>query len=550
MRVESVDKHGPALSSTSVEGRVRRRLWLSSSALILLFVVSHAEMLRLPAGVDSLGFYWMVKNLPPSSLVTDPLSAGYGFLFYFEPVLVYLHYIDLLAVPWLGNAGHHVAALVGVFGAAVLLARMVAQASRDAGIGLLAAALFLFSVPTSFDVSFTPMVHYPFSVLFALLSLRPAWNEWLGGRRVRTAAAVESALWYGLAVASKESAAALPLLIGALRLAAGTSLMSCALQLTLHAFVLVAVLAWRIAILGGFGGYFTSEPVVPANLIAAGPALLEMVWGSAYVALPIAAWLLLRAPRSLALAAVAYVASVLPFILTTPLSGSVQVGGRLILTWALLLLLIVPELRRYGGKVRLAVVVVLLLLQTGRYDGVRAAAVAELPPDAAVPKASDGPETVVSTHALWYALEHQLRPEPKPDLHASFGERTPAVAQLLGFGEGAGKPPQQRGELDLTGLEFGADARGRFHLRAAAARLRSDDPTLPSRLYLALQYDNGKTHWMVAMPVGRTRVDFPLSYSIRAVILFEPSASEVLPVHVWMSPFFRDPYPGVQPVDE
>jgi hypothetical protein len=43
--------------------------------------------------------------------------------------------------------------------------------------------------------------------------------------------------------------------------------------------------------------------------------------------------------------------------------------------------------------------------------------------------------------------------------------------------------------------------------------------------------------------VGRPRVDFPLNYSLRAIILFEAGDTEAWPIHVWHSPFFINPYP-------
>lgn len=523
-------------------GGTSSALWLALAALCVLFTLSQASLLRLPPGVDSLGFYWMVKELSPFALVTDPLSAGYTFVFYFEPVLVYLHYISLATVPWLGNPGHHLAGLLGAFAAAAVLAHMVKRTSGDPTLGLLGAGLFLFSSPAVFDVASTIMVHYLYVVLFSLLSLRPAWNEWLAGDRVRTTGVLESALWYGLAVGSKESAAALPLLIGALHLSSGVSLTVGAARLVPHGLVLLALLAWRVYILGGVGGYFNHDPFFPSNLIFAAQALFAPLWGSAYLIVPVAVWLLVRSPKRAALAAVAYIATTLPFVFAPTLFPGVQVGGRMILTWALLLLLIIPELRRLGAITRAAIAVAFLFLQAGQLEEVRRVAAAEVPSDWETPRAVANDETVVSPHALWYALEHQLRSEPKGDLHAFLYDLGLTLSGVLELTTEGGPHPKAA-DLDLRGLRFWADSGGRFHLRADAERLRPVDPSWPARLFAALQYDNGKTHWLIPLPVGRQRVDFPLNYSLRAIILFEVGDTEAWPIHVWHSPFFVDPYP-------
>jgi hypothetical protein len=254
--------------------------WWALALLFVLFTVAHADLLELPPGVDSLGFYWMVAQLSPLALVTDPLSAGYTFVFYFEPVLVYLHYIALAAVPWSGNAGHHLAGLFGAFAAAGVMAHMVGKTSGERTLGLLAAALFLFSSVAIFDVAATIMVHYLYVALFSLLSLRPAWNEWTLGERVGIRGVLESAIWYGLAVGSKESAAGLPLLIGTLHLCAGAKPIVSATRLVPHALMLAGLVAWRVYILGGMGGYFNHDPFSPINLLLGVPALFTTVWAA------------------------------------------------------------------------------------------------------------------------------------------------------------------------------------------------------------------------------------------------------------------------------
>jgi hypothetical protein len=222
-----------------------------------------------------------------------------------------------------------------------------------------------------------------------------------------------------------------------------------------------------------------------------------------------------------------------------------SVGGRLIATWAVLLLLFVSELRLAQTLLRAGIAVALLALQFGRFDVAAAAARAELPPDLSTPRAQAAAEQLVSSHALWYAGEHLLRPEPKQALHAYF------CLDALGIAEAIGEAPPTSPkhpltpiarDLDLNGLRFWADDRGRFHLRATPERLTAN-PGFPARLFLALEYQNGKTHWILPLPVARTRVDLPLSYSIRSVILFEPATTSNWPLYVWRSPFFTDPYP-------
>lgn len=513
-----------------------------STLLAAIFVATCWPFLRMPMGVDTLGFYWMVKHLPAWSLVTDPLSAGYTFVFFFEPVLVYLHYVDLWTEPWLGAAAHHVGALVGALAAAAVLARMVYRASGNLGQAGGAVALFLFSAVTWFDVGYTPMVHYTFCTLFSLLALSPSWDERFGGA-AGSGANLKSALWYGLAVGAKESAAALPLVIFVMRWQSGRRPLQIVGSLVPHGVALALLVGWRHFILGGMGGYFYVEEVWGGqNLARSVWALAESLWNGHALVVASAAGLSALWLRTAAvpLALLAYLASILPFFLTAPLPIDLFAGGRLILSWALLLLFLVPGRRSWGGSL---LAVALLIVQLQGWPRTAAGIWRQLPEAAAQPEAAEADGVMVSYSALWHALDHQLRAQPKSLFQAYITPTEVALAAALGEAPAgaAGDATIPRVEpLDMSGIDISADERGRFHLRIADERFRrSGSPPL----YLALDYRNGTTRWLAAFGAARRRIDFPLNPSIRAVILFDPRQGASWPVFEWKSPFFTDPFP-------
>ena len=63
-------------------------------------------------------------------------------------------------------------------------------------------------------------------------------------------------------------------------------------------------------------------------------------------------------------------------------------------------------------------------------------------------------------------------------------------------------------------------------------------------LYLSWIQENDSTRWVVTLPLQRRRIDFPLNYSIREVMLTDIRPGEpAWPTRVWESPFFRSRYP-------
>jgi len=357
-----------------------------------------------------------------------------------------------------------------------------------------------------------------------------------------------SALWYGFGVSCKESVAALPLLIATLRYLSTRRVLPAVSTVVPHGLVLLALLAWRYAILGGLGGYWFSA-FVPDNLLTAAPTLAAGLWGRYDLAVVWLFILVLRRPSLVVIGAVGYSASVLPFVLGVPFPPVVNVAARLSLTWALLLLSFaaVPEpSKRVWNWASLTLGALLLVLQCTRFSVAHAAAVAELPPDASTPPAWKEPQVILSSFGLWYAWDHQNHPEPKAELHAYVSRPGLAVDRALRrTPEGApdlGVEPRPF-PLDQDGIRYWADPAGRFHLRVSAERLAAGADPRVGRLFMAIQYQNGKTHWSLELPVERQHVDFPLSYSLRSVILFSPDRLPEWPIVVWHSPFFIDPYP-------
>lgn len=522
----------------------------------VLFVLSAWPFLTLPPTMDSYKVLWMVRELPWWSYLTDPLSAGYAFLFHFEPLWPLLHALDAAFVPVLGGAAHHLSNVLGVLFTVLVLMRLVADVSHAPWMPLLVAALFLFSAPAWFAVAFAPMSHFPVATAFALLSVRPAWRAFATDTKPGLGESLASAAFYGLAVASKEAVAGAPLLIAGLLFAADRQPRRSILFVVPHAAVLALLLTWRVYILGGLGGYPMEAQLQLGNVLYAAPTLAALLWGHAWILVPLVVLFCLRAPGLIPVAALGYVASLAAFVFAGPIdeAGFYPVSAaRLLFTWGWLLLiasLAVTHLRHRNEQLAaIALAVVLLALQWTQRGAIDTG-IARLLPQENITLTPSEPTALLSSVSLAYTARHLLRPEPKATLDAyqtvpslqldlALGHQLPAEVRRQRFPKQLEIP--QLSELDMNGIEMWVDERGRFHLRFP--------DELRGRLYLSWIQENDKARWVVTLlPLQRTAVDFPLNYSIRSVILSTlGAAGEPWPTHVWTSPFFRNPYPPREP---
>lgn len=521
----------------------------------VLFVLSAWKFITFPPTMDSFKVLWMVQELPWWSYLTDPLSAGYAFLFHFEPLWPFLHAIDLLFLPIVGGVAHHLSNVLGVLFAGFVLMQLVVDVDRKLAAPLLALSLFLFATPTWFAVAFAPMNHFQVAAGFALLSLRPAWRAYLGTFRPTPASALASALFFALGLAAKEAVAGVPLLISGLLLAAGQTPRRAVVYVVPHAVVLLLSLLWRAHILGGLGGYPMEASLQPWNLVTAAPMLAKLLWGNAWVGVPIVLALCIRAPRLIPIAFLGYLASLLPFVFAGPIEHPHYApfsAARLLLTWGWLIAIgtlavsrLPSELER---RIATAVVVVMLALQWNQREQINEGIAKVLPAeDITIP--DDQPIVLISDVSLRHAMAYLLRSEPRHGMDAY--QTLPSLQLDLALGyslpENAKRfriPPDveipEVPPLEMDGIQMGADARGRFHLRLPESGL--------GRLYLSWVQENDDTRWVVTLPLQRTNVDFPLNYSIREVRLTEIRLGEhTWPTHVWQSPFFRSPYPPRSP---
>lgn len=526
-----------------------RRLWIYLVAVAAAFVVSSRPYLLAPPALDSAISLWLARELPWWATLVDSLVAGYGYVFLYEPAFTVMHLPDATLVRWLGAAGHHLLALLGLLGAAAALARLVLVVSRSAALGAAAAALFLLSSASWYQLADTAYRHYPYATWMGLLALAPAVRAWAIGTRPGLRESLLSAAAYGIGLACKESIAAVPLLVFTLLWVARRSLFGAGLFVVPHAVVLVLMVAWRVFILGGVGGYFLFPPALGTNLIDGVRVLFVVLWGSAWPAVALLACSLWLRPASAVLWVTAWITALAPFALGYGMLDTAYFAAKLPLLLALFLLLLGASLARARapiGRIAIACVVLLLLVAQWRQRPLVATAIAAEAHAADFPASPwTEPIAFVSDHWVLYTYEHQLQAAPKApmvgyrnevdwSLDRALGNTLPEDAVLVNVPRDAASV--SLAPLELDGLELGADARGRFHLRLP--------PDAGDGLRLAFVYRNGATRWVASFEVARTRADFPLNYSIERIVLFRPGPGNRWPARVWWSPFFRNPYPA------
>jgi len=531
-----------------------RRLPLALAALAGLFLLSSLPYLALAPAADDWKNLWLVQNVPPWRFLTDPLIAGYTFRFYFEPTWPLLYYVDTVAAPLLGNLGHHLVNAAGAVAIGIVLARMVAIGSGSTAAALGAASVFWLSSPVWFAVGFGPARNYVVATCFSLLATLPFWRAYFRGRPCSPRAVGLSALAYALAVGSKEATAALPLLLVFLDLRSGRSLPRAVVAMVPHAAALAGLLAWRVHLLGGIGGYWMEPEISVLNLVNLLPMLADMLWGSAWPLWLLVPLLALR-PALAALLAAGYVATAAPFILAGDILAAPHyplLAVRFLLVWALLVAVAaiaagttvtLGRVTTRGALIAFTVVA-LLALQFGQRPPLDAGLRRFLPP-VDLPLASDDGIEIHSEHSKAIAYAHMTTGPDRPPLAAFQTPPSYQLARGLGFHDSAGLRPERIrddwGEPELVPLEMHdsriwADDHGRIHMRLAADLLHE--------LYLTWVHDNGPTRWVVTMPIGRQVIDFPLTPSIRAIILARLSLETTRwEVFVWESPFFQETYP-------
>lgn len=501
---------------------------------------------------DSWKNLWLIAHVAPWRYFSDPLAAGYVYHFYFEPLWTLLYHVDAALAPWLGLPGYHVVNLVGVAALAGLVWRFAVIAGATPGLATGAACVFLASPAVWIAVGLATARNYVVGGVFALLAVLPFWRACYGGFVVGRGAVAASALAYALAVASKEALAGVPLLVFVLAWWSSRRLGRAVAAVLPHALALALLLAWRWHILGGWGGYWMETPVRWSNLVVAPSVFAELLWSTPWPGLLVAAALLCR-PGLLGMALVAHVAFTAPLVLAGDFtSGSFHPYGavRLVVDGGIGLALAAAALagpaRRWRATLPLAALAAAVLLGLQ----LRQAAVAErglsiFTPGDRLP--DSGAMVALSDHSMALAFEHQLRgPERAPlaayqtpptyQLDLALGFVAPPDATTLRLRDDFFAPATV--PLDLGTSRIWVDDGGHMHLRL--------DPALLARgqLTLSWYHQNGATRWGVTLPVGRTRIDFPLSYSIRTLVLARIDlTASTWETYVWTSPHWRETWP-------
>lgn len=522
------------------------RAWLGVAgavALLAAFLLSIAPFVQFGPGIDSLGALWQWKEIPARCWLFDPLCASYVYVFFFEPAYTLLHAPALVLAPAIGVPAYHAAGVAGVVVLAATLGGMVFELGRSSRLALAAAALISLSFPSWVSVADTSWCHYPWASAFGLLAVRPFFLGWWRREPVGVGAALVSAAAYGIGLSLKESVATMPALGALLALDARIPWRTIVLRLAPHAGILALFVAWRVHVLGGLGGYFFAPEWVPSNVWRAAPVLFELTWSAPWLIAALAAGLALRAPRAAFLGALAFFVASAPFVMAYPIQTAPTYGPRLLLPLALFLLFAAACLTRAPSRrVTFGWVSATALLLV--CAGIRHGAVEPPPLSPAVPQVPwTRPVALVSEEWISFAFLHHLSDAPGAPLFAyrtagdvalgrALGLEIPGDALRLELPDGDARPTLVPFEGDGVTLEI--DGRGRVRLRSAR---------LPGNLRLGLLYRNGGVRWVASFPVGRRRIDFPLTPSIERVVLFEPRPDGRWPAKVVPSPFFRSPYP-------
>lgn len=500
---------------------------------------------------DSWKNLWLVANVSPTQFYFDPLAAGFVFHFYFEPLWPLLYYVDSLLAPFLGLFGYHVVNLVAAAAIAGTLARLAVLAGAAPSVATAAAVLFLASPAMWLCIGLATARNYLLGTLFALLAVLPFWRAWLQQQPLTWCGIMASALAYGLAVGSKEAMAGVPLLLFVLALANGRHLGRALVAMLPHTLLLALLLGWRLYLLGGLGGYWMESVTRWSNLAVVPLALGEFLWASPWPAVLFVA-ALARRRDLLRMTAIGYVACAAPLILAGDITAAelYPYGAvRLIHFWALVLAASAASIGPLAPRSRRAIAVVgivvgLLFLQ-GRQAELVQRGLQRFTPQDRLPDAAGLIAT--SDHSMALAFEHQLRPAnraplasyqspPTYQLDRALGFELTAAAERLRIRDDWAAP--ELPPLDLGSSRLWADDLGRMHLRLAPELLAQPGLTL------TWFHQNGPTRWGVTLPVGRAQIDFPLSYSMRTLVLarIDPKTTR-WPAYVWTSPFWRATYP-------
>jgi hypothetical protein len=524
------------------------------AALGVLLAASSLPFLGLPPRNDSQATLWMIEHASPLVWLFDPRVAAYQFVLFFEPGFALIHYPGLWLERWLGDPAHHLAALTG----AAWLGAVVALLVRDVADSLVAAAataaIAVLSTPVWYGVADSIVSHYPWATAFAVLSLRAPWRGfWTaqpGDAPPGRGSAVVSALAFGAGLCFKESVAAVPALVAALHLAAYRRPLAASLFVVPHALVLAIFLAWRTYLLGGAGGYFMLAGWVPSNWIAALPVLFTATWGHAAVGVPLGAVLGWLRPLALGIACVAWGIGVAPFAFAAPLAPDVFGAARLLLPLVFTILLLgaacarrLPLASPWQRRAIAAGAAALLLLQLAQRPRVLDT-LSRQPSDPLPPPPWHEPIAVVSEDFIGPTFRHQRQPAPKPPLvsyrtpvdHAldrALGSAPPQGTRAIGSPVSLATPALRPLPEGLATVRF--DALGRAHVQLAEQAV--------GRLWLALEYANGSSRFLVAHPMLRADFALPLAHSIRRLVVFEPSSGKTWPAQVWPAPAFVDPWP-------
>lgn len=531
---------------------------LGFAAIALAFVLSSLPYLALLPGDDDWKNLWLVQNIPFWRFLSEPLAAGYTFRFYFEPTWPLSYYPDLWLAPVLGTVGHHLVNVIAALGVAFVLTRLVAAAGGSPRVALGTAAIFLFSPPVWFAVGFGAARNYLIATFFALLALLPFWRAAFAGAPCRAFGIGASALFYALAVGSKESTASLPLLLFFLDLRSGRRPWRAVAHMLPHAAALGGLLLWRTHILGGFGGYWMEPSLTWSNLLDAVPMLADFLWGTRWLLVLFAPLLWIRRDLTLTFA-VAYLSCFSPFVLAGDLTDGPEhpiPAVRFLLFWALSLAFAGPAASaamtaRGLHRTRVAVLVAVGALAVGiqwTQRGVLDAAFPRLLPTAplAAETVDGGVGTeIVSGHSKSLIYAHQLGPADRAPLVAYQTPPSYQLARALGIVPPPGSI-QRKIRPDWIAPELVPLELGRSRIWADASghlRIRLDDG-LEEGLSLTWIHENGPTRWVTTLPVGRREIDFPLTYSIRKIVLARLApTTQRWEVFVWDSPYFRPAFP-------
>ncbi len=525
-------------------------LWAGMVCVWVAFGASAWPLLFLPPDPDTMASLWMAEHLPWWAPFVDSLAASYDKRWYFNPLLTLSHHVDIALPAQVGAARHHLVGLLGVLLLSTTLARAVFVQSSSGLVGSVAAALFVFSSPTWQATAIPVLRHYVWASYLGLLSLLPAWHLYLSGDRPSRGGTWRSAIAFGLGLLFKEAIAGLPVLLFALAYGRSRTVRRAATFILPHTLVLGCYLVWRFMMLGGLGGYF-HMPRGTLNPTILPLTLFRLVWGSAWVGVWVGALSLWLAPRLAWVWLAGMSGTLLPFVFATPATTSdLEFAGKLLLPFALYLLLVSHSLKRLGPwlpRVLPLVAALLLPLQWQQRE-------ATLRPlflwvdtsrAQALPPPWHGPLVLVSGYYWFYTFMHQRLAGPQAPLFGFMTTEDAAVFRALGgdWPQGAETigipghlPAFRRQELILDESEAHIDGRGFFRLRVPESEI--------GKLRLGIAYKNGETHWFASLPVQRRRVVLPLTYSDRAVVLYKVTRKGDLLARVWSSPFFTDPYPA------